>query len=93
MRGLVWFITLALIALWSLISWIGYQLIEAGGRLIAGNADWAPVAPELVELISWLSLFGADVAGWLIIVVWGIVAAIIAALGFVATRLLPGPAR
>lgn len=93
MRSLVWFVTAALIALWSLACWIGYQLVVAGGRLIAGNADLAPVAPELVELISWLGLFGADVGGWFVIVIWAVVAALIAVVGLVVTKIMPGSPR
>lgn len=89
MRTVIWFVVAAIIAAWSLICWLAYELVVAGGHLIAGNADLAPVPPEAIELISWLGLIGADAGGWLVTIVWGLVTAVVAGLGFIATRFLP----
>lgn len=89
MRTLVWIITWIVIALWSGIAWAAHWVIGLGGQVVSSNSDILPVEPEMVEWASWLAVFGTDVGEWLVIIVWAIVAAIIFALGFIVTRLVP----
>ena len=89
MRNLVWIATAAIIALWSGVAWLLHAAIGLGGSLAATNADLIPANPELVEWASWFALFGTGVGEWLVIAIWAVVSAVLVALGFVATRLLP----
>jgi hypothetical protein len=89
MKTLIWICTAALLALWSAIAWAAHGLIGVGGSLVATNADVVPVDPLLVEWASWLATVGTGVGEWLVIAIWAIVSAVVLALGFLATRLVP----
>lgn len=78
------------VAVWSVLSWLAYALIGAGGSVIAGNADIVPdVPPELVEWVSWLAYFGAGVGEWIVVLVWAVVSAIMVGGAWVIARLVP----
>ena len=89
MRKLVWFITFVVLAVWSAIAWIAHAVVGVGGNLAASNADLLPADPEVVELVSWLAQFGAGAGEWLIAAIWAVVSAVLLAIGFIVTRLLP----
>ena len=89
MKTLVWTLTAAVIALWSLLAWITHGLVGVAGGLVASNADIIPADPVLIEWASWLASAGTGVGEWLVIAVWGLVTLVLVALGFVATKLLP----
>lgn len=90
MRKLIGAVTIAVIAIWSLMAWIIYELIGFGGNVAASNADIFPADPEAVEWLSWLAQFGASLGEWAVIAVWAIVAAIIALIGYIAAQVMPG---
>ena len=89
MRTLIWTITWVVIALWSGLAWIAHGLVGVGGNLVANNADVIPADPLLIEWASWLAASGTGIGEWLIVALWAVVSAILIALGFVATQLLP----
>jgi hypothetical protein len=89
MKTLVWILTAAVIALWSLVAWITHGLVGVAGGLVASNADMIPADPVLIEWASWLASAGTGVGEWLVVAVWGFVTLVLVALGFVATKLLP----
>lgn len=89
MRTLIWIATWVTIAIWSGLAWIAHGLVGAGGSLVAGNADIIPADPLLIEWASWLATAGTGIGEWLIVAIWAVVSAVILALGFVATKLLP----
>lgn len=89
MRKLVGIITIAVIAIWSLLAWLVYEVIGYGGNIAAANADIFPADPEAIEWLSWLAQFGAGLGEWAVIAVWAIVAAMIAALGYVVSKFVP----
>lgn len=89
MKNLIWIATAGVIGLWSLVAWITHGLVSVAGNLVATNADLLPADPLLIEWASWLASAGTGVGEWLVIAVWAIVSAILLALGFVATRLIP----
>ena len=66
MRLLIWSLTALLIAAWSFVSWLAHLVIQAGGGLLASNADLVPADPLIVEWVSWLATIGTGVGGWLI---------------------------
>jgi hypothetical protein len=90
MKKLVGAITIIIIAVWSLIAWLVYELIGFGGNVAASNVDIVPVDPEAVEWLSWFAQFGASLGEWAVIAVWAIVAAIIALIGYIAAQVMPG---
>lgn len=89
MKTLIWIITAAVLGLWSLLAWFAHGLVGIAGGLIATNADIVPADPLLVEWASWLALAGTGIGEWLVIAVWAVVAVLLLAMGFAATRLLP----
>jgi hypothetical protein len=89
MKTLIWILTAGVLGLWSLIAWGVHALVSLGGNAVANNADWIPLEPEAIEWASWLAAFGTDIGGWLVIGVWAIVSAVILALGFLGTKLVP----
>ena len=89
MKTLVWILTAAVVALWSLVAWITHGLVGAAGGLVASNADMIPADPMLIEWASWLAAAGTGVGEWLVVAVWGFVTLVLVALGFVAAKLLP----
>lgn len=89
MRTLIWIATWAIVALWSGLCWLAHGLVGIGGSLVAGNADLIPVDPQLIEWASWLATAGTGVGEWLVIAIWAFVTAVVFALAFAATRLLP----
>ncbi|MCA3562408.1 MAG: hypothetical protein IOC82_15405 [Aestuariivirga sp.] len=88
MKTLVWILTAAVVALWSLAAWIVHGLLGVAGGLAASNADIIPADPRLVEWASWLASAGTGIGEWLVVAVWGFVSLVLVALGFVATKLL-----
>ena len=89
MKTLIWIVTAAVIGLWSLLAWIVHGLVGVAGNLVASNADLIPADPLLVEWASWLAFAGTGVGEWLVVIVWALVSAVLLAMGFVATRLIP----
>lgn len=89
MKTLVWILTTAVIALWSLVAWITHGLVGVAGGLVASNADIIPADPLLIEWASWLAAAGTGLGEWLVVAVWGLVTLVLLALGFVATKLVP----
>lgn len=89
MKTLIWIVTAAAMALWSLVAWITHGLVGVAGQLVASNADLIPADPLLVEWASWLAASGTGVGEWLVVAVWAFVSLVMLALGFVATRLVP----
>lgn len=90
MKGLIWFISVVVFALWSFVAWGAWALVGVAGRVASQNADVVPGSPELVEWVSWLAGAGADVGAWLVIGVWGLGALTILALTALANKLLAG---
>lgn len=89
MKTLIWTATAILLGLWSLVAWITHGLVSVAGNLVATNADIIPADPLLVEWASWLAAAGTGVGEWLVIIIWALVSAVLLAVGFVATRLVP----
>lgn len=90
MKTLIWAATAVLLGLWSLLAWVTHGLVGVAGSLVANNADIIPADPLLVEWASWLASAGTGVGEWLVVALWAFVSLILVALGFVATKLVPG---
>jgi hypothetical protein len=89
MKTLIWIVTAGVIGLWSLMAWIVHGLVGVAGHLVASNADVIPADPLLIEWASWLASAGTGVGEWLVLILWAVVSAVLLAMGFVATRLIP----
>jgi hypothetical protein len=89
MKTLIWIVTAAAIAVWSLLAWIAHGLIGVAGGLAAGNADIIPADPMIVEWASWLAMAGTGVGEWLIVAIWAAVSLVLLGLGFAAGALAP----
>lgn len=89
MKTLIWIVTAGILGLWSLLAWIVHGLVGVAGHLIASNADVIPADPLLVEWASWIASAGTGVGEWLVVIVWALVSAVLLALGFVGTKLMP----
>ena len=89
MKTLTWIVTAGVIGLWSLMAWIIHGLVGVAGHLVASNADVIPADPLLIEWASWLASAGTGVGEWLVLILWAVVSAVLLAMGFVATRLIP----
>ncbi len=87
MKGLIWGIAIVLAAIWSLVAWAGHGLIGFAGRLLADNADLAPVDPEGVVLISeWTDVLAGFGQGT-VAVIWGIGLLLIVGLAALAAKI------
>jgi hypothetical protein len=89
MKTLVWGLTIALLALWSLLAWVTHGLVGVAGGIVASNADIIPADPTLIEWASWLASAGTGVGEWLVVAVWGLVSLVLVGMGFVGTKLVP----
>ena len=65
MRVLIWSLTALVIAAWSFVSWLAHLVVQAGGGLLASNADIVPADPLVVEWVSWLATIGMVV--WFVV--------------------------
>jgi hypothetical protein len=88
MKKLIWFGTIATLAVWSGISWALHSLVGVAGNLASSNADILPVPPEAVEWTSWLALLGTNLGEWLVIGLWAAVSLVIVGLGFMGGKLV-----
>jgi hypothetical protein len=89
MKLLIWFATVALAGVWSLLCWGAHVLIGYSGGVVARNADVVPwLPPELVELTSWLAIVGTNVGEWAVIAIWALGVVVLLVLGGVGSRLV-----
>jgi hypothetical protein len=87
MKTLIWIVTAAIAATWSLLCWGAHALIGYGGTLAATNADIVPyLPPEMIELASWLAVIGTNVGEWLVVAVWAVGVIVVLALGGIFAR-------
>lgn len=87
MRTAILVAAAAVLGLWSLFAWAVYGLLGFAGGLAAANADFLPIAPEL---IVWTVELLGGMGGLAVWVLWGLGAAIIAILTAVLLGLLGG---
>ena len=88
MRRLVWAVGWVFVAVWSLVAWGSYGLLNVFGDFAARNADVVIDHPESVELLAWglASLQGLGLAA--IVVVWVIVSLVILAATAVLAKIV-----
>lgn len=89
MKRLIWSIVAIGLLVWSGLAWAVYSLLGWGGNLASSNVDILTPNPEVVEWLSWLTMFGSDVAEWFVVGVWGAGVVLALVIGFAGTRLFP----
>lgn len=88
MAKLFWLLVVFCITVWSGLCWLAYQLIGAGGRFAARNADAFGPNAEFVEQLSNLALWGTSLGEWAVFGVWLLGTGLTLALGYAASKLL-----
>ncbi|HEY8384057.1 MAG TPA: hypothetical protein VIL09_18105 [Microvirga sp.] len=88
MRRLVWIFGWIAIALWSLVAWISYGLLDVVGGFATRNADRVIDYPEGVEFLGWALSALQGLGGFAIVAVWALVSLAILAATAVAARVL-----
>lgn len=79
MTRFLWLVAGIMVALWSLLAWGAYGLIDLFGSTAARHADVVSSHPETVEWLSWGLAAIRNLGLAAIVFVWGIVALLILA--------------
>lgn len=99
MRRFVWISTWVAVALWSLVAWAAYGMLEVGTTVLTGGADLTPPPPgsfttgdppllePLFPLFSLAKSFGFAAT----LIVWGSVSALMVGAAWLLTRFMPAP--
>jgi hypothetical protein len=99
MRRFVWVSTWVAVALWSLVAWSLYGMLELGTTVLTGGAGLAPPPPgsfttgdppllePLFPLFSLAKSFGFAAT----VLVWGAVSAVMVGGAWILTRFMPRP--
>lgn len=97
MKPLVLGIGVVVLAIWSLVAWIGHAVLEAAGSWGSMNADMLPVPPEWVVLVSETLGWATDFSAVIVITIWTIGAVVIGGVtligAFLAGRVNRGKTR
>jgi len=93
MRRLVWAAAWAAVALWSLIAWGAYGLVDVFGGLLAGGAGSIGVDPSAGAFVAWIISALKGLGLFAIVAVWLLVSAAILSVGFVLSKLFGSGAR
>jgi hypothetical protein len=89
MRKLIWGVVGFGVLVWSGLALLLHNLVGWGGAFASRNADVITPNAEAVEWLSWLAMFGTDIGGWIIAIVWGLGVILALVLGFAGTKLVP----
>jgi hypothetical protein len=88
MRRAVWIVAWIAVAIWSLVAWGAYGLLDVFGDVAVRNADVVTGHPETVELLAWGLATLRDLGLVAVILVWGFVSLLILAAAAVLGRLV-----
>ncbi len=88
MRRAVWIFAWIAVAIWSLVAWGAYGLLDVFGDVAVRNADVVTGHPETVELLAWglATLRGLGLTA--VVVVWGVVSLLILGAAAVLSRIV-----
>jgi hypothetical protein len=90
MRRLFWILAWAGVALWSLVSFGAYGLLDFLGGVVARNADAFGGEPETVEWLFWFLSGLKNLGLTAIVVIWGIGSLCLLAVPWLIDRLVGG---
>jgi hypothetical protein len=88
MGRLVWVLGWIAIAIWSLVAWISYGLLDVVGGFATRNADRVIDYPEGVEFLSWAFSALQGLGGFAIVAVWALVSLAMLAATAILARIL-----
>jgi hypothetical protein len=88
MRRIIWGIAWLAVAVWSLVAWGSYGLVDLFGDVAVRNADVVTGHPETVEFLSWSLAFLRSLGLFAVVTVWAIVSLIILGVATVLARIL-----
>lgn len=77
MRRLLWIVAGVALALWSLLAWGAYGLIDFFGNTVVRHADVVSNRPEAVEWLSWGLGALRNVGLAAVVFVWGLISLLI----------------
>jgi hypothetical protein len=89
MRRLLWAVAWIAIAVWSLVAWGAYGLLDLFGDMAVRNADMVGGNPESVEWIAWALATLRGLGLGAVVFVWGLVSLLILAVPAALSLLLP----
>ena len=87
MTRLLWFFAWVAVAIWSLVAWSAYGLVDLFGGLAQRNADVVTGHPESVEWLAWTLGWLQSLGQTAIMAVWLMVSLAILAVPFILSRL------
>ncbi len=93
MRRLVWALAWTAVAVWSLLAWGAYGLLDLVGGLAAGGAVSIALDPGVGSVVTWTVNALKGLGLFAIVAVWGFVSLVILAFGWLMARVAGGPAR
>jgi hypothetical protein len=89
MRRLLWAVAWIAVALWSLVAWGAYGLLDLFGDMAVRNADMVGGSPESVEWLAWALATLRGLGLGAIVFVWGLVSLLILAVPAVLGLIIP----
>lgn len=93
MKRVLWILAWIAVAVWSLVAWGAYGLLDFFGGVAARNADIVTGHPETVEWLSWALMTLRGLGLGAIVAVWGLVSLLILAVPAVLGLFLGGSRR
>jgi hypothetical protein len=90
-RRLVWALAWTAVAVWSLLAWGAYGLLDLVGGLAAGGAGTIAVDPTAGAVVSWIVNAIKGLGLFAIVAIWGFVSVVILGFGWVMARIAGGP--
>jgi hypothetical protein len=87
----VWILTWAAIAVWSLLAWGAYGLLDLVGGLAAGGAGAVALDPGVSSVVVWIVNLVKGLGLFAVLAVWGFVSVVMLAFGWVLSKALGGP--
>jgi hypothetical protein len=84
---LVWALAWIAVAIWSLVAWGTYGLVELFGDVAVRNADVVTGHPETVEFLAWALATLRSLGLVAVVVVWGLVSLLILGVAALVSRL------
>ena len=87
MRGLIWTITWLIVAVWSAVAALTWWVIDGVTGLAARHADQMANDPVSIEWINTMALWLQSFGSVAMVIVWGLVALVILAFGWIIAKL------
>jgi hypothetical protein len=87
MSRFVWILAWTAVAIWSLLAWGAYGLLDVFGDVAVRNADVITGDPEIVEFLAWVLATLRSLGLGAVVVVWGLISLLILGTAAILSRL------